>query len=569
MLVLFLITSSNYKKEKIEYVYASVNQANHQTIHKIDDYIDDISNITKIPLTYKQMDDSYMNELDSFNQTGIKTYTFQQLNEQIFEEIMTYKKSVNSCFIFNVQGDADYKVKYAIYNPYNPSGNEWFQDCIDAFGKPVLIDTHELTDIVDDNHKPLYVFGVARGIVQLKDATVIGVLLVNTEVSYLENLCNDMKLTENHRVIILHDDYTIYDTNTDNIGNLTDSSISSIPSSTNEKMYSIELDGQKILASSVISDDTNWRIISLIPEKELFYEINIIQTRNVAVVIIIMTVSLVLLFYATTKIVKPLNRLSKVMKIAESGDFNTHVQVESNDEVGKLAGSYNSLIDKINELIHEVYIEKINTSEMELQMLQSQINPHFLYNTLESISMMATLNDDEDAAEMASLLGSLLRYSISNIDQQVTLSDELNQLNNYIKLQAQRFQSQYQIEVNIDSRYYTVATPKLILQPVVENAIYHGMATVRSGGLITIKASQPDSHTLLISVTDNGEGMSEQKVTDLNGYIHEENNLFNSIGLRNVNRRIQLFCGPEYGINVESTPNIGTTVNIRMRIHNI
>ena len=183
--------------------------------------------------------------------------------------------------------------------------------------------------------------------------------------------------------------------------------------------------------------------------------------------------------------------------------------------------------------------------------------------------MMATLNDDEDAAEMASLLGSLLRYSISNIDQQVTLSDELNQLNNYIKLQAQRFQSQYQIEVDIDSKYYTVATPKLILQPIVENAIYHGMASVRSGGLITIKAMQPDSHTLIISVHDNGEGMSEQQVKDLNGYIHEENNLFNSIGLRNVNRRIQLFCGSEYGINIESTPNIGTTVNIRMRIHNI
>ena len=254
------------------------------------------------------------------------------------------------------------------------------------------------------------------------------------------------------------------------------------------------------------------------------------------------------------------------MKFAESGDFSTHIQVDSTDEVGMLSASYNSLLDKINELIQEVYVEKITSSELELQMLQAQINPHFLYNTLESISMMAAINNDDATADMAALLGSLLRYSISDFNRLVTLSDELAQLRKYIQLQEQRFHSQYQIDVNIDPKFYTITTPKMILQPIVENAIYHGMASVRSGGKILVTAEQPDRSTLLLTVHDNGTGMTEQQVKDLNGYINEENNLFKSIGMRNVNRRIQLFCGLEYGLTIESSPAKGTTVYVRIRI---
>ncbi len=566
MLLLFIGTSFNYKKEKIAYVYDAVNQTNHQTINKIDNYIDDISNITKIPLTYKQLNETYMNHLSTFNDTGEITYAFQRLNEQIFEEIFTYKKSVNSCFIYNLHGSSDYKVKYAIYQPDNPMDADWFVKSLDAFGKPVLVDTHELPNIVNTRLKPVYVFGVARGIVQLKNASVIGILLVNTEVSFFEDLSEEMKLTDNHRVIILHDDYTIYDTQTENIASTADGMLLSIPLNTDKEMYSLKVDAQEMLASSVMSSKNGWRVISLIPAKELFAEITQIQQRNITIILLVMTLSLMLLFISSRRIVKPLNRLSKVMKIAESGDFGTHVQVESHDEIGMLAESYNSLLDKINELIQEVYVEKITASEMELQMLQSQINPHFLYNTLESISMMATLNDDDEASEMAALLGSILRYSISDINQMVTLSDEIAQVRKYVQLLEARFHSQYHVEIDIDPKFYTVTTPKMILQPIVENAIYHGMSSIRTGGLITITATSPARSILVLNVQDNGTGMTPKQVKDLNGYIREENDLFKSIGMRNVNRRIQLFCGSEYGLNVKSAVEEGTTVTVRLHI---
>ena len=564
ILCLFSISFNNYRKEKENSIFRTVYQNNSQAISKIDDYINDIHNITKIPLTYKQGDTVYMNLLNDFTVNNNNSYEFQLLNEQMFEEIFTYKNFVNSCFIFNLNGECDYKVKKAIYEPFNPSDQSWFKDSINAFGKSVIVDTYELPNVVHEHSKPLFVFGVARSIVRIQDASVSGILLVNTDISYFEDICNDIKITPNHRIVILNDDYTIYDTNKTNIANKAEDFFKSIPQTTDENMCSLSIDGQTMLATSVKSDSSNWRIISLIPQSELFSEITKMQKRYTNILICIMALSMFLLFFVSNQIVEPIKRLISIMKIAESGDFNTHIQVNQSDEVGMLSLSYNSLIDKINELIHEVYLQKIASSEIELQMLQSQINPHFLYNTLESISMMATINDDDITAEMTTNLGSILRYSISNINQLVTLGDEIIQLKKYIALQECRFRSQYSITIDIDEKYHSITMPKLILQPVVENAIYHGMSTIRSNGKINITAKKNNNNTLLLIVSDNGLGMTEQKLEDLNGYINEENNLFKSIGMRNVNRRIKLFCGSEFGIKIDSTLNEGTTVFIHI-----
>ena len=252
-----------------------------------------------------------------------------------------------------------------------------------------------------------------------------------------------------------------------------------------------------------------------------------------------------------------------MMKMAEDGDFTNHVRLETRDEVGRLANSYNSLIDRINSLIKEVYLERINANELELQMLQSQINPHFLYNTLESISMMATINDDDITADMAASLGSILRYSISDLNLPVSLGDEVNHVKQYFSLQEYRFKNQYRLETDIEPSLLSLQTPKLMLQPIVENAIYHGMSTVRSGGLIRITGERKGRGVYEIRVTDNGAGIPAEKLESLNDYINEKNENFSSIGLRNVNRRIKLFCGENAGVTVSSTGG-NTVVTIRL-----
>ncbi|MCR5255360.1 MAG: sensor histidine kinase [Acetatifactor sp.] len=563
-----LFSASLYTKERLETYTEIVNSNNEQLLDKIDSYISDIINVTKIPLTYKENDTAYMTLLSDFNSFNDNSYDFQRQNEQIFGQIMTYKNEVNSCYIFNTSGEADYKVKYAIYSPFDPTGKEWFSQAVDLFGKPVLVDTYELENIVNKKLMPVYVFGVARSIVQLKTGSVIGILLVNTQTTYFERLCDDVKLSENQRVLVMHGDNCLFDSDGQYTAQAlpSTSALKSIPEETSGVLFRLDVNHTDSYAASLTSDIHGLRVISVTPSSELLGGLTRIKLVNFLQLVFIVFIILLTAYFAIKQVVTPITLLSSMMKVAESGDFTAHLKLDTNNEVGMLAESYNSLIDRINSLIHEVYLEKINANELEFQMLQAQINPHFLYNTLESISMMATINDDDITADMASTLGSILRYSISNLNSPVSLGDEVNHIKEYIKLQEYRFKNQYRFEIDIPTNLYQIRTPKLILQPVVENAIYHGMSSVRSGGLIKVSARKVGSGILEIKVTDNGSGIPEDKLKNLNEYINEKNDLFNSIGLRNVNRRIKLFCGLDVGVIVKNEPGGGTGVMIIIRI---
>ncbi|WP_026507663.1 cache domain-containing sensor histidine kinase [Butyrivibrio sp. MC2013] len=561
-----LFSAGLYTKEKLASYRDIVESNNNQLLDKADSYISDIANVTKIPLTYKENDMTYMSLLSDFNKSGNASYEFQRQNEQIFEQIMMYKSDVNSCFIFNNEGNGDYKVKYAIYTPFDPTGEEWFLKAVEGFGKPVFVKTYELPEVVNEKLRPLYVFGIARGIVMLRSGSVIGILLVNTDVSFFRKLCDDVKLSDGHRFLIMKDDYCIYDSaELLTASDIPEQSvISTIADKSGAELYKCSIDGITSYAGSVSSDTFGLRIISIIPSDELLGGISRIRISGFIQLLLIIFAVLMLTYIAIRKVVKPITLLSSMMKVAESGDYTAHVKIDGSDEIARLADSYNSLIDKTDSLINEVYLEKIAANEMELQMLQAQINPHFLYNTLESISMMAIINDDDTTADMAATLGSILRYSISDLNKPVSLGDEVSHIKSYIQLLEYRFKKQYSFELDIPAMLYSVPTPRLILQPVVENAIYHGMNSVREGGLVKVSAVRTGENALDITVTDNGIGMDRDMLDNLNDYINEKNDLFKSIGLRNVNRRIKLFCGKDAGLFVYNAEGGGTKVVIRL-----
>ena len=249
------------------------------------------------------------------------------------------------------------------------------------------------------------------------------------------------------------------------------------------------------------------------------------------------------------------------MKLVEKGDFDVKIDFTNRDEIGQLAKTFNNMTKRINKLINEVYVDKVKTKELELQMLQYQINPHFLYNTLESIQMMSIINDDEETSKMVYALGKILRYGISKKHEIVTIKEELSNLNDYIMLQKVRFEDIYEININVDSSLNEIKMIKLILQPIVENAIYHGLQNRTSGGVINVLGYIKNSK-VIFEISDNGIGMDANLTTRLNEYINDLNDSFNSIGLKNINKRIKLRYGDLYGIYITSEYGNGSIVTV-------
>lgn len=234
-------------------------------------------------------------------------------------------------------------------------------------------------------------------------------------------------------------------------------------------------------------------------------------------------------------------------------------------------------IKKIKILVAKCTNQKIRENsammfdkQAELTALQSQINPHFLCNTLESIRGQAMLDDNEEIAKMVEALASFFRYSISRKGNFVTLRDELANIRNYMMIQRYRFNNRFSLEIIIDEedeKAYDYLIPRLILQPVVENSIYHGLEEMLEGGKVVINVTVTDK-ILILTVSDNGKGMDNKTLAELNKRIHSANgDIHNSgkgtgIALPNIHKRIQLLFGEEYGVNIYSTLNQGTDVEI-------
>jgi two-component system sensor histidine kinase YesM len=248
------------------------------------------------------------------------------------------------------------------------------------------------------------------------------------------------------------------------------------------------------------------------------------------------------------------------MELVQHGDLNARVRIENNDELGKLGKSFNSMTERIDHLLKRIIVEQEEKRRSELNALKAQIKPHFLYNTLDSIIWMAECNQTEEVVEMTSALSKMLRASIIRSQQAVTLKLELQNAENYLKIQKFRYSNKLEYEIDVPEYLYNKEVVHLVLQPLVENAIYHGIKDKPEGGKITINASESDE-LIYINVIDNGAGIPKEKIHTL---LENENNSGSErgIGLYNVNQRIKLIYGDQCGLKIQSSEGIGTTVTI-------
>jgi sensor histidine kinase YesM len=273
------------------------------------------------------------------------------------------------------------------------------------------------------------------------------------------------------------------------------------------------------------------------------------------------------MFAFTRSFSKRVEKLIHKIKVAETGDLSITEKIEGNDEIAVLDRQFNTMLGKLDTLIKKNYIQQLEKKESEFRNLQLQINPHFLYNTLETISSIAAVKGVFLICDLCEKLGGNFRYSLGkNYGEFVTVKQELVHTQNYVYIQKTRFENKFDVFYNVDPEMEDKLVLRFILQPIVENAIVHGLSNNKGKGTLEISIKEIN-HMLVIKIEDDGAGMSQQKVEEISNYIndtHQTEQTRQGIGIRNVNQRIQLACGIEYGITIESLQGRGSCFTITL-----
>jgi two-component system sensor histidine kinase YesM len=266
--------------------------------------------------------------------------------------------------------------------------------------------------------------------------------------------------------------------------------------------------------------------------------------------------------FISYKISQPIKRLEREMKKLEKGDFNISVEEKGEDEVRQLSRAFNMMVAKIKMLMDQIITEQEEKRKSELKALQAQINPHFLYNTLDSIIWMNENQNYEGVTVMVAALAKLFRISLSRGHEIICIADEVEHARNYLTIQKIRYKDKFDYTIEMEPGLESERTLKLILQPIIENAIYHGISPLNEKGIIKISVKS-EGKNILFQVSDNGYGIEPEILKEL---LNQESKSYHSggVGLKNVNERIKLFHGEEYGIEIISEIDVGTTVNIRI-----
>lgn len=318
------------------------------------------------------------------------------------------------------------------------------------------------------------------------------------------------------------------------------------------------LNGEAVIVCFDRSEVTGWMSVVWIPEAGLVSSlVPVIRTSITALAVVMGIVALIFAYFIAGKITKPIKRLLSAMRSVGEGDFQTRVDVVSNDEFGMLTQRFNRMNDRIHLLVTENYEIKLKEKEAEIQALNMQMHPHFLYNTLNVMNWTAIENDQQELSRMLVCLSNMLHYTSRKTWDAVPLSEEMSWMSNYFYIMSIRFEDKFTVEYDMDPRLMEHEVPRLLFQPFVENAILHGFDQTGSGGLIGIRG-WINGRTRHYEVADNGRGMSAETVQRI---LYQKSS---SVGIKNTIDRIQMTYGGEYGISISSTPGTGTKVVITL-----
>lgn len=308
---------------------------------------------------------------------------------------------------------------------------------------------------------------------------------------------------------------------------------------------------------------TGWKVVNVVPTDEYYFNLN--QMRFFVFFIVLFTILCMVLLniFISGRIATPIQRLEEAVKELEKGNLELEIHEEGSQEIRHLGRTIRSMVLQTQGLLDRIVEEQEAKRKSELDALQSQINPHFLYNTLDSIVWMIEGEQYKEAISMVTALSRLFRISISKGKTIITVAEEAEHARNYMNIQKVRYKNRFKFDMDMEQGILQYSTIKLVIQPILENSIYYGMEYMDGDGLIKVHGYEKDGD-IYIDVTDNGPGMTREEVDYLlvdSERIHKKGS---GVGLVNVHQRIRLYFGERYGLEIESEPDVGTCVRIHL-----
>lgn len=598
-------TKTAYNKDNVEIL---------KTMDKnLQIYFEDFERLTYNAFLSKDIQTIMSDKNDDEN----SKYENQQTFNTFIENLTADRNDIEGVYLICNNRRIYYKASLGgdVKFDYDLVGEPWFKDIEKSNGQFVIVGSHAQEYKYNVTYR--YVLSAARKIKDLNTGETLGYFVIEIKPDVFYKMFKDIDRNERHIIIVDSQNNVIFeqgifDQNSVNYVVRPGDTVKSIANKYKIPVYKLaelnEIDtdealspGQSLTVSgeavkfndiypgidiSTVQNEMKkgedgssyfiskhvsqigWTFVEIAPVKRLLGQINSAAAPIIIISFLSFTIFLVASFYISRNIAHPIKVLEDSMKRVKKGDFSQKVVLDCGGEIGSLAANFNIMVEEIQNLIHKVYETQLKKLDSEFKALQAQINPHFLYNTLESINCLAKLKEEKEISEMVKGLAKMFRYSIKQENEFVTLQDEIEHVKNYILLQALRYEDKFDIHYIIPEHLLKAKVIKLILQPVVENAIYHGIEKTSEKGLIRIEAYSEENN-LIIVVSDNGAGIEKNKLMDLKNQLEMDmgdlsrlDNNSKSIGIINIHLRLRLYYGDSYGLEIGSVEREGTTVKL-------
>ena len=479
------------------------------------------------------------------------------------------KDNVDNIALFSEDGMLVEAVPAARLKPnLDVTGEPWFRDALEKTENQHFSLPH--VQYIFDNNENQYrwVISLSRAVeLTSGTSTAQGILLVDISYSSLEQLFDGVTAGKGGYVYLISSDgELLYHPKMQLIdsGRMQENNVAAAAYKDGNHME--EFDGSSRFVTIKSIGYTGWKVVGVTPENVV--TLNTIKTRLFIVFIIALILFILALInsYISSRITNPIKELEKSVGILEEGNLDVPVYAGGSYEIQHLGKSIGDMAAQIRLLMKDIVTEHEAKRKQEFDTLQSQINPHFLYNTLDIIVWMIENEQKAEAVKAVTALARFFRISLSKGKSIITVRDELEHVRNYLMIQHMRFKNKFTYEIQAEDGVLELASLKLMLQPLVENAIYHGMKFMDGDGEILLKVWKEEGD-LYFSVIDNGLGMTEEQVGNLfTGASHVDSKRGSGIGVKNVNERIKLYFGEKYGLSIESEPDEGTTVKIHLPV---